>query len=181
MPELNDLSLPVAVEPPTQNEDQQQRTSVEITDKHKEEFFKAFLSDQPYQEEFTMMNGGYRIVLKTLTMAENRDLLRQISYDKEQGRVGDSNEIYFSRVSHYRLALSLVSINDKPFAEDITQQSNPTDAKKGDTYLAAKADRFITWPMIKLGAIQGKLVEFDQRVMGLMDAVSKPDFWKAAA
>lgn len=154
---------------------------VDVTDQHKDAFFKAFLADRPYTEEFALLGGHYKVVFKTLTMAENGDLLKQIAFDREQGRIEGTNDYYFSRVSHYRMGLALVSVNDKPFGEDITSATVKSDPKKGVTYVAARADALAEWTMVKIAAIAAAMVEFDQRVITLVDAVAKPDFWKAAA
>lgn len=154
---------------------------VEVTEEHKETFFKAFLADKPYQEEFKLMGGNYRIVLSTVTMRQNADLLRQVAFDRDIGKIDGQNDYYFSRVTNYRLGQALVSINDKPFADDITEATYPVNKKDGTSYVSARADLLSEWTMIKLAAVQAALVEFDQRVLVLVDAVNKADFWKAAA
>lgn len=161
--------------------DLDKKPPVKVTDKQKEEFFKAFLADRAYEEEFLLLGGNYRIRLKTLSMKENNDLLTQIAYDRDKGRIEGVSDYYFARVAHYRLALALLSTNDKPFAEDITPKTHPSDKEKGTSYVSHRADQFADWPMTKMAAIQAALQEFDQRVLVLIDAVSAPDFWKAAA
>lgn len=165
--------------PPTIDLDR--RPPVKVSEKQKEEFFKAFLADRPYEEEFPLLGGNYRIRLKSLSMKENNDLLAQIAYDRDKGRIEGVNDYYFSRVAHYRLGLSLVSVNDKPFGEDLTQATSPSDKENGASYVSRRADLFSEWPMVKMAALQAALQEFDQRVLVLVDAVSNPDFWKAAA
>lgn len=154
---------------------------VEVTEKQKENFFKAFLSDTPYQEEFSLLNGSYRVVLRAMTNRENSELLKQIAYDRDQNRIDGVNDYYFTRVGQYRLALTIVSINEVPFLTEINSQTNPWDKKNGVSYISARADTFADWSMPKLAAVQGLLAEFDQRVITLVDAVSKSDFWKAGA
>ena len=134
-----------------------------------------------YEEEFNLLNGNYRIRLKSFTMKENRDLLTQISFDRDKGRIEGVNDYYFSRVAHYRLGLALVSIGDQPFAPEITPASVPANKETGESYVSQRADVFSDWPMVKMAAIQAALQEFDQRVLVLVDAVADPDFWKAAA
>ena len=167
---MPDTELPVEppAELPAPDIEPLKRPPVEVSDQHREAFFKAFMADKPYTEEFALMGGHYKVVFKSLSMKENRDLLKQFAY-------------YFSRINHYRLSLSLVSINDLPFAEDITAEKVKDDKKEGTSYLTARADLFNDWTMVKLAAVQAALTEFDQRVLTLVDAVSKPDFWKAAA
>lgn len=152
-----------------------------VTEAQKETFFKAFLSDEPYREEFQLLDGNYRIVFKSLTMAENAALLKQVSYDRSHSRMEGASDYYFSRVTHYRLGLHLETINDLPFAENITSANHPDEVKEGTSFVAARADLFASWPMIKLAAVQASLIEFDQRLITLVDSVAKPDFWKAAA
>ena len=168
-------------EVPAPTIDLDKRPPVEVTDRQKEEFFKAFLADRPYEEEFSLLNGNYRIRLKSLTMKENNDLLTQISFDREKGRIEGVNDYYFSRVAHYRLGLALVNVGDQPFAPEITSASVPANKETGESYVSRRADVFSSWSMVKMAAVQASLQEFDQRVLVLVDAVSTPDFWKAAA
>lgn len=177
MPETNKDELEVAL-PATVDLDK--RPPVEVTEKHKEEFFKAFLADRPYEEEFSLLAGNYRIRLKSLTMKENNDLLTQISFDRDKGRIEGVNDYYFSRVAHYRLGLAIVSVGDQPFAPELSADKIPLNKEKGESYVSRRADAFAEWSMIKMAAIQAALQEFDQRVLVLVDAVAKPDFWKAA-
>jgi hypothetical protein len=159
----------------------QEAPQAEITDKQKEAFFKAFLADQPYEEEFTLLGGNYRVTLKALSMKENNDLLTQIAYDRDKGRITGVNDYYFARVAHYRLALSLVKVNDKPFGDDLNDKTSPPDREEGITYVARRADLFASWQMVKMAALQTALKDFDQRVLALVDAIANPDFWKAGA
>lgn len=156
------------------------RPPVEVNDRQKEEFFKAFLADQSYEEEFSLLNGNFRVRLKALTMRENNDLLTQISYDRDKGRIEGVNDYYFSRVAHYRLSLALVSINEQPFCPELTSAKVSSNKEKGTSYVSARADSFAEWSMVKMAALQAALQEFDQRILVLVDAVAKPDFWKAA-
>lgn len=174
-------SDPVQLDADTPTVDLDRRPPVKVTDKQKEEFFKAFLADRPYEEEFQLLGGNYRVRLKALSMKENNALLTQIAYDRDKGRIEGVNDYYFSRVAHYRLGLALVSVNDKPFGEEVTPISSPTDISTGTTYVARRADLFADWSMVKMAALQAALQEFDQRVLVLVDAVSNPDFWKAVA
>lgn len=154
---------------------------VELTAEQKEAFFKAFLADKPYEEEFSLLGGNYRIKLKSLTIQENNDILKQIAFDREQGRIDQTSDYYYSRVNHYRLSLAIVTINDKPYYEELNRVTIPTDSDKGLSYLATKADLFDAWTMVKLAAVQASLSEFDRRVTALVDGVANPDFWKAGA
>lgn len=172
---------PAQLDADTPTIDLDRRPPVKVSDKQKEEFFKAFLADRPYEEEFQLLGGNYRIRLKALNMKENNDLLAQIAYDRDKGRIEGVNDYYFSRVAHYRLGLALVTINDKPFAEDVNSATSPPDKEKGISYVARRADLFNDWSMVKMAALQAALQEFDQRVLVLVDAVSQQDFWKAAA
>lgn len=165
--------------PPTVDLDR--RPPVQVDDKQKEEFFKAFLADRPYEEEFKLLGGNYRVRLKALSMKENNALLSQIAYDRDKGRIEGVNDYYFSRVAHYRLGLSLVTINDKPFGEEFSPETSLVDKENGASYVSRRAELFADWPMVKMAALQAALQEFDQRVLVLVDAVSNPDFWKAAA
>lgn len=157
------------------------RVSPEITEAQKEAFFKTFLADQLYQETFELLGGNFVIVIRSISMEENADILKQIAYDRVANRISPNDDYYLSRVSHYRLGISLVSINDKPFAEEITRETKPGDSKTGTSYVSERADLLAKWPMVKLAAVQTKMGELDQRVLSLLDSVSNRDFWKAGA
>jgi len=178
MPDTESSNESIPSLDPTTVPEVPKRPPVVVTDQHKDAFFKAFLADRAYQEEFLLLGGNYRIVLRSLTMKENSDLLRQIAYDRELGRIEKSPDYYFSRVAHYRLGLSLISVNDKPLVEG---PEAPADPKAGTSYVSARAELFENWSMAKLAAVQSVLMEFDQRVISLIGEVSQPGFWKAAA
>lgn len=157
------------------------RPKVVLTDEHKERFYTAFLADAQYEEEFALFDGRFRLKFRVITLQQNSDLMRQVSYDRQHDRFKDPNDYYFSRVNHYRLGLSLVQVNNEVFAPGLTPELSPDDTAAGVSYVARRADVFLAWPMPKLAAVQTALAEFDDRVLAMIDAVTKPDFWKAAA
>lgn len=179
MPDTNDTTLNTPVAEPMVDLDK--RPPVEVTEAQKEQFFKAFLADRLYEEEFNLLGGNFRVRLKAFSMRENADLLTQIAYDRDKGKIEGVNDYYFARVAHYRLGLALVSINDVPFCPELTPDKVPFDKAKGESYVSKRADTFSDWPMVKMAALQAALQTFDQRILVLVDAVAKSDFWKAAA
>jgi hypothetical protein len=158
------------------------RPKVVITDSQKEDFYRAFLADVPYQEDFELFGGRFKVRFRAMTLRENTDLMRQVAYDKQKDRVNnDPGDYYYSRVNHYRLGLALQTVNGDLFAPGLTLEASPDDPVAGLTYVARRADMLLAWPMPKVAAVQAALAEFDDRLLAMIDAVGKPDFWKAGA
>lgn len=152
---------------------------VKVTDIQKEQFFKAFLSDEPYTEEFSLMQGKMKVVFKTLDVSENADIMKQQQLDNGAD-ISRQDDWYMFRIISYRLGMAIVSINGVPFADGITADEVEPDTKAATSYISERIKIFEKWPIFKLSAVQSAYAEFERRTVRLTEEVANPDFWKAA-
>jgi hypothetical protein len=148
---------------------------IKLSESDKETFFKCFLSETPYQEEYALFGGKFKVKFKTLSVEENEDVLKQIQLDNNK-QVAESSESYFVSILLYRLGLSIVHINGEEFQPEV----NKKDYQGEGTYVAAKADIFKAWPIFKLAGVQHTFRQFEQKVLALTNELENPSFWKAA-
>lgn len=149
---------------------------VQITDIDREKFFKAFISDQPFCEEYSLFEKKVTVKFKTLTVSENNDVFRQISLDNVAG-IAKNEQSYMVVITLYRLAQSLQEINGEKFS-DTTKET--FIEQENLTYVKAKADTLLNWPAFKLTAFLEAYRMFEEKVERLTAAVQEPSFWKAA-
>jgi hypothetical protein len=143
-----------------------------LTDEEKERFFKAFLSDQPFEDEVVVFHGKLKIKFHTLNVAQNNAVLTQQRYDLEAGMVR-TDDSYVIQVIQYRLAASLISINDEPFCPSI-DESTPTE--KNTTYLMERVEEMKKWQMFKLSNITDAFNGFEVKVVALTEESFKENF-----
>jgi hypothetical protein len=146
-----------------------------ITDEEREAFFKAFLMDEPYMEEFQLFRGKLKVVFRTLSLDENDQVFRQIKFDQNNG-IAASDDSYFVKIVEYRLAGALVSLNDDPFCEGITLENTPANEKAGTTYITNRVSVMQKWPTFKLGAITEAFNRFEKKVKALTEDASQENF-----
>lgn len=146
-----------------------------LTDDDRENFFKAFISDAPYEETLKLFNGKATVRLRTLTIDENDEVFRQISFDQANG-TASNDDGYYVKIVQYRLAGSVISVDNKPFCEDITPESHPADSKTGKTYLIARLVEMQKWQTFKLGAITEAFNFFETKVRSLTADSIKGNF-----
>jgi hypothetical protein len=154
--------------------------TIPITDEEKEEFFKCFLADKPYIETLQLLGGKFRVMVRSLLIKENSDIIRQISLDQDKG-IAKSNDAYFIKVYAYRLALAIVEINDVAFLPNITKESVKDDETAGLTYIYERAKPLMDWPEFKLSSLIDAYRKFESKVLELTNKVSDPTFWRADA
>lgn len=150
----------------------------EITAKDKENFFKSVLTDKPYEEKVSLFGDQMSLVLRTMSVAENNDIVNQISLDRDNG-LAENTDAYFITISTYRLALCLVSVDDKLFSEISKKSYVTTD--EGVSYVRARAKIMQEWPTFKLSAFLQTFSAFEAKVVSLTRAVQEQNFWKASA
>jgi len=150
----------------------------EITAKDKQNFFKTILNDNTYEENVSLFGDQMSLVLRTMSVSENNDVVNQISLDRDNG-MAENTDAYFITISTYRLALCLVSIDDKPFSE-ITKESYVT-SDEGVSYVRARAKIMQEWPTFKLSSFLQAFNAFEAKVIALTRAVQEQNFWKASA
>lgn len=147
-----------------------------ITEQEKEEFFKAFLADRPYQEKIPLFGGKTTLVVRTLTNKENNDILKQIAMDVEKNK-GRNDDSYFMTIMTYRLALATVEVDGKP----LPYSNEKEDFGAGISYVSINAKVFESWPIFKLSALQDAFRKFENKVLELTTEIQNPNFWNAAA
>lgn len=152
---------------------------VEISAAEKDAFFRCFLADEPYTEEVGLFGDKFKVTFKTLTLAENNDVLKQIKLDQKSGVAEDTDQ-YFITISTYRLATALTHINGLEFNDGATEKVVQLANDPNLTLVKLKAQVFHDWPTYKLTAVIDAFRKFEQKVMKLTTEVTEPNFWKAA-
>lgn len=156
----------------------QNNRKIIISDEDKERFFKSIMVDKPYEETVELFNGELAIVFKAMTVQENSDIVNQITADRKNGIAAD-NDAYLITVMAYRMAVSLVSINDAPFSEVKKDSFKPRSDK--DTYILARAEPLSSWSTPKLSAYIDAFKLFENKLIKLSSEIQNKNFWKASA
>ena len=151
--------------------------TVEISAEDKERFFKSIISDTPYEEVAYLFDDQLKVRFKVLTVKENSDVVGQIIADKKNGVAGDT-DAYFITISSYRLALSLVAIDDKPYSTITKDSFSPSH--ESDSYVLARAKLVSTWSTSKLSVFLDAFQRFEAKVIKLTSEAQTPNFWKAS-
>lgn len=178
MPDDIETNVGDAAPPFLDNLAKEAPVKVEISDKDKEEFFKAFLADGPYKETVTVFDGKLSLTFTTLTVEENNDIFNQIILDQEKG-LAKNHDSYFIKMALYRLGVSLVEINHQVFAKGYTKIE--CGVHDGQSYVKGRSELFDKWPVYKLSVVMEAFKRFDTKVQQLSIATLDPTFWKAAA
>ncbi len=163
------------INPPEVVSDPLKDIKAKLTDKEKESFFKAFLSDQPYTAEETLFNGKIHVKFESLSIKANNTIMTQIQFDRDHGEAKNT-DAYVMRVIQYRVAASLIELDHKPFAKDITEETIPTDTAKGTTYLIGRLALMSNWPVFKLGALTDAFNKFERKLRALTEESFKENF-----
>jgi len=151
--------------------------NIEITTADKERYLKSVLSDTAYTEEVSLFDGQLSLKFKALTVQENTDVVNQIVLDRSSGVAAD-NDAYFITISTYRLALSLMTVEDKPFSTVTREKFTSTDDKV--TYVTARTKETFNWPTLKLSAYLDAFQLFEAKILKLSKEVHTANFWKAS-
>lgn len=146
-----------------------------LTDAEKETFFKAFLADLPYEAEETLFGGKVVVKFKTLSVAENNVVMQQLQFDRDNG-TAKNTDAYLIQVIQYRLAASMTVFDKKPFAPEITEETTPTDAKAGQTYLIKRLEIMKSWPTFKISSLTDAFNRFEKKVRALTEESFKENF-----
>ncbi len=156
------------------------KPSPEPTAEEKERFFKAVLSDTPYEENVPMFDGQMTITLRSMTVGQNGDIVRQISNDRDEGTAAN-DDAYFVTISAYRLALCLQSIDGIEFSPVKKETFKAPEGDTVTTYVKARAEKLKEWPTFKLAAFLDAFNAFEGKIVKLTNAVQTQNFWKASA
>jgi hypothetical protein len=154
------------------------RKAINVTELDKENFLKSVLTDRPFEEEVSLMNGALLLKLRAMTVQENADVSAQVKLDRKAS-IAEETDSYYITLSTYRLALCLVSINGEQFS-DITKASYKPK-NETETYVAARARLCLTWHTAKLAAYLDAFGSFDAKLIKLSSEVQSPNFWTASA
>lgn len=151
-------------------------TDIDVTDTQKEEFLKAVMSEQPYYETIELFGGKTKVKLRTLSTEENEDVHAQVVFDGYEGIAQNDNH-YFMIITLYRLSLSLISVDGKPFAPNIDKDTK--SEIENVNYVALRKREFDKWSTPRMAVVSGAFNDFENRVKTLVDKAFSPDFWKA--
>jgi hypothetical protein len=91
--------------------------AVDITIVDKENFMAAILGGVKFKRDYTILNGRYTVIFRTLLAEENKIIHRQLVAEQRANEFFSDTE-WFLRFFEYRLACSIESIivNDKVIA-----------------------------------------------------------------
>jgi hypothetical protein len=173
--ENKEVFKPDAVTPELVSKSNSDLSGITLTKEDKENFFKSFLADKPFVASYQLMDGAFKVKFKTLSVAENSEVLKQVVKDQEEG-TAKNNDGYFIQIMLYRLGISVIEINNLPFLPEVTKESC-----KEENYVAVRAKEFSNWPIYKLVGLQTVFRTFENKVLKLTGCLEEPDFWKANA
>lgn len=151
---------------------------IAISDEDKERFFKSILSDKCYEETVPLFDGQVNMRFKSMTVRENSDVVAQVEQDKKNG-VANETDAYYITISCYRLAVSLVSVDEKPYSTITKDNFSPST--EHDTYILARSRMLMDWSTSKLSAYLDAFQTFEKKLVKMTSEVQTPNFWKASA
>ena len=160
---------------PVELPDKLKDVKAKLTDMEKENFFKMFVSDQPYVDTEAVFGGQLKYKFATLSVEENNAVLEQQKYDIQKD-IARNDDQYLIKVIQYRIAASLKEINDEPFVPNITPEKYPADKVAGTTYLTKRIEVMSKWPTFKLSNITEAFNRFERKVMALTEESFKETF-----
>ncbi len=152
--------------------------TAKITDEEKEQFFKSFLADKPYEAEDQLFGGKIKVAFRTLTVEEANDVLDQLRLDQKNDDIKNDTS-YVMALTNYRLALSLRSFDGAEFEPEITKEKFKSE-QDHITYVRARAANIQKWSVFKLSALAHAFQSFEMKIEELTKAIDDPGFWKAA-
>jgi hypothetical protein len=152
--------------------------TIEVSQEEKERFLKSIISDTPYEEVVHLFDKQLKARFKVLTVTENNDVVAQVMQDKKNGVAADT-DAYLITLSAYRLALALVSVDDKPYSTITKDSFSPSHVD--DSYILARARLIFSWSTSKLSVFLDAFQKFEAKVIKLTSEAQNPNFWKASA
>ena len=133
-----------------------------ITEEDKERFFKSILSDKCYEETMSLFDGQLKVKFRAMTVQENSDVVGQIELDKKDG-IANETDSYYITISCYRLAMCLVSVDDKQYSS-VTKE-NFSASTENDTYILARVKTISSWSTSKLSAYLDAFQAFENKLV----------------
>lgn len=150
----------------------------EISEEDKERFFKCLMTDESYEETVALLNNSFKVRFKAMTVSENTDVVNQIVADRKSGIAAD-HDAYFVTISAYRMGLSLMSVDGKPYSS--VTKDNFSPSTENDTYVLERSKLMLSWPTAKLSVFLDAYQLFESKLLKLASEVQNPSFWKASA
>lgn len=152
--------------------------TIDISTEDKERFFKSMLADKPFEDTVYLFDGQLKIRFRSMTVKENNDVVDQIIKDRKNNVAAD-NDAYMITISTYRLALSLLAIDDQEYS---TISKDKFQAfTENDTYILARSRPMQEWGTAKLSVFLDAFQIFETKVVKLTSEVQSKNFWKASA
>ena len=148
-----------------------------VTDENKQEFFKCFLANKPYEETFQLFDGQTSIVLKSLTTKETNAIFNQLRKD-ERNLVMTNDPVYAITLSNYRIGCALKSIDSKDVYPEVNINSY-TPKDDSDSYVKFRSAVLDDWNVFKVGAVSDAFNKFEAKQMFLTNHIQTKNFWKA--
>lgn len=161
----------------TAQEIKDEAEKLEVSEENKIEFFKCFLADKPYVEEFSLFDGQSNVKFKSLTSKETKAIFTQLNKD-ERNLVRTNDPSYAITLSNYRVGMSLVALDGKELAPDITLDNFKPD-DEDDSYVKSRAALLDNWSVFKVGAISDAFNKFEGKLVYLTGHIQTKNFWKA--
>lgn len=152
--------------------------NIEITEEDKERFFKSMLADKPFEDTVSFFDGQLKLRFRSMTVRENNDVVGQITADRKNGIAAD-NDAYMITISTYRLALSLMTIDDQVYST--VSKDNFQAFTENDSYILSRARPMLEWGTAKLSVFLDAFQLFESKVIKLTTEVQSKNFWKASA
>jgi hypothetical protein len=166
---------PTPIDPAPAKLDPLVEIKAKLTEEEKEHFFKAFLADKPYIASESLFNGKIPVKFSSLSIKENNTVLLQMQYDRESG-VAKNNDAYLIKVIQYRIAASLLEINNTPFAPDITDKEFPNNEKEHSTYILKRLSLMDNWGVYKISSLTEAFNRFESKLRALTEESFKGNF-----
>lgn len=148
-----------------------------ISEEDKVNFFKSFISDKPYEEEFGFFNNTFKVSFRSLLVEETTDIIKQVNLDRDNN-IGQNDDGYVIQIQAYRLGAALKNINGLPYLPEVTKANTPIEA--GETYIIKRARPLLAWNEFKLSTVLDRFKQFERKLIELMSKIDDENFWKAA-
>ena len=151
---------------------------IDVTDEEKALFVKAILNDQPIKLTVVLMDGNFKVQLRSRTFHEQRRILDVLTADITDGTIPkDDLAYYVTRMHQYAMAIMIERVNGEVFSE-ISIPSESTVASAQKILHDAIAPKIEKLNSIKWTALQNALRIFEAKCAKLGTEAANQDFWK---
>ena len=122
-----------------------------------------------------MFDGKLEVKFASLNVKQNNSIMLQMQFDREHD-IAKNSDKYLIQVIQYRIASSLLELDHKPFAVNVTEKEYPTDAKEGTTFLLKRLDLMQEWGVYKISAVTEAFNRFERKLRALTEESFKTPF-----